>query len=84
MSILNQYSYVVMAAMGGLILAAMIWRWKNAHLYVRIGLGVLFAAAAIGVGFALNFSADTPDTPAEVEAIIHNGQPTVVLLYSNY
>lgn len=84
MSILNQYSYVVIAAVGGVVLAAVIWLWKDAHPFLRIGLGILFAAATIGVGFALNYPASTPDTPADVEDVIHNSQPTVVLLYSDY
>lgn len=84
MPILNQYSYIVIATVGGVIVATVIWRWKAAHPLLRIGPGILFAAAAIGVGFALNYPASTPDTPADVEAVIGNGQPTVVLLYSDY
>jgi hypothetical protein len=84
MSILNQYSYVMIAIVGGFVLAAVIWRWKAAHPFLRIGLGVLFVAAAVGVGFALNYPASTPNTPADVEAVIDNSQPTIVLLYSDY
>ena len=85
MAIINQYSYVFTAVVGGLLVAAGLWFWKGPAPGLRVALMVAYLLGAIGVHFVLRYrSSEGAANAAAVEDTLGNGRPTLVMLYSNY
>lgn len=86
MSFFNQYSFVVMLLSVGVVLALGLWRWRKGHPYVRAGLVAWYVFGALLLTLALRYPTGnlSPQTPAQVEALIGNQQPSFVMLYSRY
>ena len=86
MAILNQYSYVVVAALLGVILAVVLWRWARIppNGTARIGVLIVYALLATGLGLALRYPAGETLTLDRVEAALASDRPTFLMLYSNY
>ena len=84
LAILNQYSFVIGALIVGGLLAAGLRRWTRGPRLLRIG---LLAAYLIGIGLyatANRYPDPQVRSVAEADAILSSGQPTFVMLYSNY
>ncbi|MCS6836463.1 MAG: hypothetical protein NZ750_10650 [Anaerolineae bacterium] len=86
MSFFNQYSFLMMIVLAGLGLAVGLWRWRAGHPYVRAGLMAWYVLGALLLILATRYppGTDVPQTPAQVESMLREGRPTLVMLYSNY
>jgi hypothetical protein len=85
MSIINQYSYVILSAFVGVLLAAGLWLWKGAAPALRIALLAVYVLGAVGMHFALRYRAVGESASADsAEEALSNGRPTFLMLYSNY
>lgn len=83
--IFNQYSFVIGAVAGGMILGVMLWRWRRVHAAIRGALLALYLVGVIGFILASRFPSETRfKSVSDVEAVLKNGQPTFMMLYSNY
>ena len=80
----DESSFVIGALIVGGLLAAGLWRSPRGPRWLRIGLLVLYL---IGVGLyasANRYPDPQVHTVAQADAILSSGQPTFVMLYSNY
>ncbi|MFN8371712.1 MAG: hypothetical protein U0694_02385 [Anaerolineae bacterium] len=91
MGIFNQYSFVWAAAVFGVLLAAGAWFGLRAlRLKTRLRLTLVsvvmlvFIVASITFNLSRHYPDATVRTAADVESTLANGQPTLVMLYSNY
>lgn len=85
MSFFNQYSLIVVAGSGALVFGAVLWCWHSLPLLLRAALWLAYIIGALLIAFSVRYPLeDTPQTAAEVEALLNNGQPTFLMLYSNY
>jgi hypothetical protein len=85
MSIINQYSYVIFSAFVGVLLAAGLWLWKAPAPGLRVALLAAYLLGAVGLHFALRYRSGQGEiSAASAEAVLANGRPTFVMLYSNY
>jgi hypothetical protein len=85
MSIINQYSYVIFSAVVGVMLAAGLWMGKGAAPGLRIAALVVYLLGAVGLHFVLRYRpAEGEVSATSAEAVLANGRPTFVMLYSNY
>ncbi|GAB4575565.1 MAG: hypothetical protein Kow0077_27660 [Anaerolineae bacterium] len=84
MAILNQFSYVLIVTVMGLIFALGLWRWGQVPALLRIALLGLYVVAAVLFGSSRQYPAPEVRTLEDAEAILTNDQPTLVMLYSNY
>jgi len=86
MSILNQFSFVVTTMAVGVILVAILWRIQRFPIIARVVVMILYVLAMLGVNLLMRY----PDSPAQattvadVDAILADGKPTFLMLYSNY
>ena len=88
MQFINQFSYLLAAGGGGLVLAVILWRWRRLpqRRLFRLGVLAIYILAAALFLLLMRY----PASPAayasvtEVEAILHDDHPTLVMLYSNY
>jgi hypothetical protein len=85
-SFFNQYSFLLMIAGAGLALLVGLWRWREGHPYLRAGLLAWYVLGALLLALATRYppGTDAPQTPEQVEAMLREGRPTLVMLYSNY
>ncbi len=84
MQFFNQFSFLIFSAVGGVVLALLLWRWQRPPLLLR---GALMAAYAVGivlVALLVRYPVGTVDSAEQVEATLNNGNPSLVMLYSNY
>ena len=85
METLNQYSYVFWSVVGGVILAIGLWLWKGAAPALRVALLAAYLLGAVGVHFVLRYRSGGEEvSAASAEAILANGRPTFLMLYSNF
>jgi thiol:disulfide interchange protein len=84
-ALLAQFSFLIAVIIIGAGLAALLWRWKNARPALRAGVFAWFVFLVLVIALLFRYPA-TPNlhTPAEVEAVLANGQPAFIMLYSNY
>lgn len=85
MSIFNQYSFLFVAIAGALVLGVVIWRFplkRTTRLLTLVAYGVTVLALIIAIQFPT--SNDEVDSYAQVETVIDNGRPTLVMLYSHF
>ena len=83
---LNQYSFVLIAAGVGLVLALILWRTLRPRPIIRgVVIGV-YVVVVIGVLVISRFPRSTsqPDNVAAVETMLVDGRPTFVMLYSHF
>jgi hypothetical protein len=84
-SIINQYSYVFTAVVGGILLAVGLWLWKGVAPGLRAALLAAYLLGAVGLHFVLRYrSGEGEVSVGSAEAILANGRPTFLMLYSNY
>lgn len=85
MAFLNQFSFLLLAIGVGFALLVVVWYWRRANPLLRAGflawylLGVLILALVWRYPAAPNLK-----TASDVDAVLNNGRPTLVMLYSNY
>ncbi len=85
MNILNQFSFVIAVAIVGIIFVLFLTTRRSWSPVLRVGLILGVVVIAIGISVAFRYpSSDSIDTADDLEAIIHNGRPTFIMLYSNY
>ncbi len=84
MNIINQFSYIWISVIVGVILAVALWRWRKGNRLLRGGLLALYLVAAIAFGMLRQYPPPEVNSLAEAEAILANDRPTFVMLYSNY
>lgn len=84
-ALLAQFSFLIAVIFTGAGLAVLLWRWKTASPALRAGIAAWYVLVVLVIALLFRYPA-TPNihTPAEVEAVLANGQPTFVMLYSNY
>lgn len=83
-SLFNQYSFVIAAFVVGLGLTLGLWRWPRPGRRLKIALLVGYALIVGGINLAFHYPASTVETADDVEALLVNGRPTFVMLYSDY
>jgi len=83
-NLFNQYSFVALSIFLGLIVAVGLWRWQSGPLWLRLALA---AAYLLGVGIVrltLNFHENDSGSLSDVDQTLTDGNPTLLMLYSNY
>jgi thiol-disulfide isomerase/thioredoxin len=87
MALFNQYSAIVLALVGGLVLIGMMWRLRRpGQMVARVGMLAVYAVVVAALILSLSF----PESNAEVENIatietaLVNGKPTFMMLYSHF
>ncbi len=87
MAVINQFSFVAAAGLGGLVLAVALWRWQSLPLSPapRVAVFVLYVVVMVALLFRMRYPQEnTADAPATVDNALTNGRPTFIMLYSNY
>lgn len=86
MAFFNQYSLLLALVVGAVLVAASLWRWQRGHVLLRAGVMAWYVLGAVVLVLALRYPALDAgiQTVADVENIIQDGEPTFVMLYSNY
>lgn len=84
MSVINQYSFVIFSAVVGLILALIMWRWQRASALLRVGIFAAYVVLIVGIHSFLGYSQNFDGKLQTVDATLENGQPTFLMLYSDY
>jgi hypothetical protein len=84
MAFFNQYSLALAVGIVGLTLAFFMWRWRGGPRWLRLALVGLYAVAAFGILALVRYPEPRYPSVASVQEALHNGQPTLVMLYSNY
>jgi hypothetical protein len=83
-AVFNQYSFVFLSIFAGLILAAALWRWRRPPAALRAGLMALYIGGMVGLHFASRYADTFDGSLASADAILTDGNPTLLMLYSNY
>lgn len=83
-NVLNQYSFAASALAGGLLVALLVWRWRRAPAALRLGLAAVYIVLVLGARLTLNYTPNFDGSLAAVEETLGDGEPTVLMLYSNY
>lgn len=84
---INQYSFVLFAIVGAVLLAAAMWRWhRPARPLLRAATLGIYGVGMVGVMIGAQFPQSSTDVNsyAEVQRVINNDQPTFVMLYSHF
>ncbi len=84
MAVFNQYSFVFLSIFAGLILAVGLWRWRKPPVALRAGLMVLYIVGMVGLHFVSRYADTFDGSLASADAILTDGKPTLLMLYSNY
>lgn len=85
MTIVNQFSFVVLAIFVGLILGVVLCRLEWLSRNIRLGLMAAYILATVGVHLLTGYQpSPAGENMADIEATIDNGQPTFMMFYSNY
>lgn len=81
----NQFSFLIAIVGVGLLVVLALWRWHRPHPLLRLALFAWYALGALTFALILRYPA-TPDVQRveDVNAVLQNGNPTFVTLYSNY
>ncbi|NJR12585.1 hypothetical protein HC776_01490 [bacterium] len=65
------------------MLAFGLWRWRRSP-WLRLGVLAWYVFGVLVVALAVRYPPSPYTTPQAVEAAIGSGQPTFIMLYSNY
>lgn len=86
MAIFNQFSFVIFAVVLGVALLVGLRYIPNRSPSVRLGITGVYLLVIVFIGLQFRYPASPVDveTVADVEAMLSNNQPTLVMLYSNY
>lgn len=84
MQFFNHYSYVIIMAIFGLGVMVTLWRWKGGAAWLRAAMAVSFVAIVVVLGLTFRPPSSDVKTLEDVDAVLSNGQPTFLMLYSNY
>lgn len=84
MSIFNQYSFVVITIVLGLVLAFALWRWRGRSVGLRAVVMLVFIAVMAGVGLTLRYPDTSVESVQDADTLLTNGNPTFLMFYSNY
>ena len=83
-NLLNQYSFVALSLLLLGIAALILWRAQGLPAWARVAL-VVGVVAALGMArLVLNYRENYDGTLAAAEATLTNGDPTLLMFYSNY
>ncbi|MSQ33767.1 MAG: hypothetical protein EXR60_05045 [Dehalococcoidia bacterium] len=81
MQILNQFSLFIFGLAPVLLLAVVLLRHPSLP---RIGAVLILLAVVATASIALRHRPEPPDSLANLQARLSDGQPTLVFFYSNY
>ena len=84
MALFAQFSFLITTITGGLLLLLGLWRWQRGNPYLRAGILAWYVLGVLVIGLVFRYPATPVGTPADVERILDNGKPTLVMLYSNF
>lgn len=84
MGIFNQFSFVLLSGVMGVMAAALLWRLKRLPRALRMGVFVAYLLVVLFVFTRRHYATNDATSVAAVEKAINAGQPTLVVLYSNY
>ena len=82
-SFVNQFSFILTALGLGALLAMGLWRWRRS-VWLRAGVMAWYVLGVLLLMLALRYPASPYTTPQAVEAALVRGEPTFVMLYSNF
>lgn len=80
----NQYSYFWAVGVIGLLLAAGLLNWRGGDRLVRLGIFVGYLIVMMVIYSRFQYPDNEAESLTEVEAELRDGQPTLVVLYSQY
>lgn len=86
MGIFNQFSYVLMIAVVGVLLLFGVTRIPQLTLIHYVIVVGIYAGVAVFIGSKFQYP-DSPvviETADDIDATLNNGKSTFVMLYSNY
>jgi thiol-disulfide isomerase/thioredoxin len=84
MALFAQFSFLIATLVGGALLLLGLWRWQRGNPYARAGIFAWYVLGVLVIGLVFRYPAANAATPADVERILDNGKPTLVMLYSNF
>ncbi|NDJ85638.1 MAG: hypothetical protein GYB66_07110 [Chloroflexi bacterium] len=84
MWLVNQFSFVLAATMGFIVVALVAWRWRRPSRLIRIALPVLYLITVLLLGGLFRYPDSGIESVEEADARLTNGQPTFLMFYSNY
>lgn len=82
--LLNQYSYFWVVGVIGLLLVVGLLSWHGGERFLRLGIFVAYLIVIMGVYSRLQYPANEAASLPQVEAELRDGEPTLVVLYSQY
>lgn len=82
-SLFNQFSFVTAILGLGILLAIGLRRWRRSA-WLRAGVMAWYVFGALLILLAVRYPASPYTTPQAVESALMRGEPTLVMLYSNY
>ncbi len=84
MHLINQYSYFWAVGFIGLLVAAGLLNWRGGDRLVRLGIFVGYLIVVMVIYSRFQYPANEAKSLPQVEAELRDGQPTLVVLYSQY
>jgi hypothetical protein len=78
-----QFSFLILSVVIGSGLVIGLYRWRRSF-WFKAGVLAWYVFGVLVVAIAVRYPASPYTTPQAVEEAIHQGQPTFVMLYSNY
>lgn len=84
MGFFNQYSFLIFSAIGGLALVIMLWRWTRPPVLLRLTVLLFYAIGVVFFALNVRYSRSPVENVEQVETVLVNGQPTLLMFYSNY
>jgi hypothetical protein len=82
-SFVNQFSFLLVSLGLGVLLALGLWRWRRS-LWMRAGVMAWYIFAVLLLALVLRYPPSPYTTSQAVEAALVRGEPSFVMLYSNY
>lgn len=79
----NQFSFILASLGIGGLLAFGLWRWRRS-VWLRAGIMAWYVFGVLLLMLVLRYPPSPYTTPQSVEAALVQGDPTFVMLYSNY
>jgi drug/metabolite transporter (DMT)-like permease len=84
MGFFNQFSFVLAGLIATLVLGFILLRWRRPSRGLRAGFFGLFVIGVVAFGFLWRYPSNDITTAEELDEKLQDGQPTFVMLYSNY
>lgn len=84
MGFFNQYSFLIFSTIGGFALVIMLWRWTRPPLALRLTVLVFYTIGVVFFALNVRYTPSSVENAEQVETVLVNGQPTLLMFYSNY